>query len=91
MGKETILFKSEEKMSSSEAAELLRTLADKVENGKLVLSQGKKETVLKIPSKVEVEVKAEKEVGRKKTTKKVEIEIEWRVGEKQKGGPLKIK
>lgn len=91
MGKETVLFKSEEKMSNSEAADLLRTLADKVEKGKLILSQGKNETVLKIPTRVEVEVKAEKEVGRKKTTKKVEVEIEWRVGGKQKSGVLKVK
>lgn len=80
MGKEQILFKSEEKMSSAEAAQMLRTIADKVENGKVVLTQGEKKTTLKIPGNVELELKAEKETGRRKTTKKLEIEIEWIVG-----------
>lgn len=70
MARETILLKSEENMSISEAADLLRTQADKVEKGKVKLSQGNKEVVLKVPNQVELEVKAEKEVGRKRTTKK---------------------
>lgn len=91
MGKETVLFKSEEKMTSNDAAQLLRVLADKIEKGKVVLSLGQKETVLKIPQRVEVEVKAEKEVGKNKTTKKLEVEIEWRLGEKKGSGPLRVK
>ena len=92
MGKETVLFKNEEKVSNREAADLLRKLADKIEKGKVILSLGGKETVLKIPERVEVEVKAEREEGKKKTTKKLEVEIEWRVGDKAKAhGPLKVK
>lgn len=92
MGKETVLFKSEEKMSHVQAADLLRTLADKVEKGKVTLTQGTKETRLKIPNRVEVEIKAEKETGKKRVKKKIEVEIEWQVGS-QKGttGPMKIK
>ena len=71
MGKEQVLFKSEEKMSSKEAAGLLREIADKLEEGRVILAQGNKEISLKIPQKVEVELKAEKETGRKKTTKKL--------------------
>jgi amphi-Trp domain-containing protein len=92
MGKEQVLFKSEEKMSAKEAAELLRTIADKIEKGRVVLTRGDKETVLKIPGRVEVELKAEKETGRKKTTRKLEIEIEWLVGgAKQQAGAVVIK
>lgn len=91
MGKEQILFKSEEKMSAKQAAKLLRTIADKVEKGKVVLAQGGKETTLKIPGQVEVELKAEKEIGRKKTTKKLEIEIEWRVGGDSQAAPVAIR
>ncbi len=92
MGKETVLFKSEEKMSRSEAAGLLRTLADKIEKGKVVLSRGDKEVQLKVPDQVEVEIKAEKESGRNATKKKVEVEIEWLVGDSAgKSGPLKVK
>lgn len=91
MGKEQILFKSEEKMSLTEAANLLRKIADRMEKGKVILSQNKKKTSLKIPQKVEVELKAEKETGRKKTTKKLEIEIEWIVGSTAQGGAVEIK
>lgn len=91
MGKEQILFKSEEKMSAQEAAKLLRTIADKIDKGKVVLARGGKETILKIPGMVEVEIKAETETGRKKTTKKLEIEIEWRVGGDSKAVPVTIK
>jgi amphi-Trp domain-containing protein len=80
MGKETVLFRYEEKMSSAEAAKLVRTVADKIESGEIVLEQGKKKVNLSIPSRVEVEVKAEKEVGRKKTNMKLELEIEWPLG-----------
>jgi amphi-Trp domain-containing protein len=80
MGRETILFKTEEKMSRREAASLLRQVADKLDSGKVILQQGKNKTSLKIPDRVEVEIKAEKEVGRKKTKKKLELEIEWLVG-----------
>ena len=91
MGREQILFKTEEKMSSADAAQMLRTIADKVERGKVVLTQGTKKTTLKIPSQVEVELKAEKETGRRKTTKKLEIEIEWVVGGAGINEKVKIK
>ena len=91
MGKEQVLFKSEEKMSSKEAASLLREIADKVEEGRVILAQGNKEVSLKVPQRVEVELKAEKETGRKKTTKKLEIEIEWVVGSSEQAGVVKIK
>lgn len=86
MGKERVLLKSEEKMSRSEAAALMRDIADKIENGKVTLSRGKKETILDIPERVEVEIKAEEEVGKKKTERKLEIEIEWKVGDQNGPG-----
>jgi amphi-Trp domain-containing protein len=90
MGRETILFKSEEKVSRSQAADLLRRLADKVEKGRVSLSQGKEKVDLKLPGNVEVEVKAEKEVGKRRTKKKIEVEIEWLVGASGADAPLKI-
>ena len=80
MGCETVLFRTEEKMSRNDAVNLLRALADKIEAGRVILQQGDKEVKLKIPDRVELEVKAEKEVGRRKTKKKLEVEIEWLVG-----------
>ncbi len=80
MGRETVLFKTEEKMGRKEAVELLRRLADKIDSGKVVLQQGNKRVKLKIPARVELEIKAEKDVGKRKTRKKIEVEIEWLVG-----------
>ncbi len=92
MGKEKVLFKNEEKMSRQDAAALLRTIADKLDKGKITLTQGTKVVELKIPGRVEIELKAEKEVGKKKTTKKLEVEIEWLVGgANKKDRPMKIK
>jgi len=91
MGKEVVLFKNEEKMSSSEAASLLRRIADRVETGEIVLERGKKSVNLTIPSRLEVEIKAEKETGKKKTTMKLEVELEWPLGgSKEMAGPMKI-
>ena len=92
MGKEVVLFKNEEKMSSRDAASLLRQIADKIEAGEIVLERGKKSVTLSVPSHLEVEVKAEKETGKKKTTMKLEVELEWPLGgSKQAVGPMKIK
>ncbi|WP_319575383.1 amphi-Trp domain-containing protein [uncultured Desulfobacter sp.] len=92
MGKEKVLLKSEEKMSKLEAAKLLRDIAEKIEKGKVTLRKGKDETVLDIPERVEVEIKAEEEVGKRKIERKLEIEIEWKVGDhKGAGGQLVIK
>ena len=92
MGKEVVLFKNEEKMSSREAASLLRQIADKIEVGEIVLERGKKSVNLSVPSQLEVEVKAEKETGKKKTTMKLEVELEWPLGgSKAAAGPMKIR
>jgi amphi-Trp domain-containing protein len=92
VGKEVVLFKNEEKMSSGEAASLLRRIAEKIETGEIVLERGKKSVNLSIPGQLEVEVKAEKETGKKKTTMKLEVELEWPLGgSKAAVGPMKIR
>lgn len=80
MGRETVLFKTEEKMTRNQAAEFLRAVAEKIETGKVILQQGTQEVKLKIPERVELEIKVEKEVGKRRTKKKLELEIEWLVG-----------
>ena len=65
MGKETVLFKSEQKMSIGEAVVFLRKVADKLEKQQVILIQGDKEVTLNIPDRIELEVKAEKEVGKR--------------------------
>lgn len=90
MGKETVLFRNEEKMSVTEAAGILRTIADKLETGKVKLSRDNKQVVLDIPNRVELEIKAEKEESKRNIKKKLEVEIEWVVGGKNAAGPMQI-
>lgn len=81
MGRETVLFKSEEKMSAEEVAKTLRLVADKVESGTITLTQGGESLELQLPSSLTFEIKAEEEEGRTKTTRSIEFELEWTVGE----------
>ncbi|MDD4731684.1 MAG: amphi-Trp domain-containing protein [Desulfovibrio sp.] len=80
MGRETILFKSEERKTTAEAAEVLRTIAAKLESGQITLTAGETEVSLTLPPQIILEIKAEEEEGR--TLKRsLEIEIEWAEGE----------
>lgn len=85
MGKETVLFKFEKKMDVQSVAAFLRDLADKIESRKVVLKQGQKQVKLKIPKTVELEIKAEREDGKRRSKKKLEVEIEWTLGQTDKG------
>ena len=91
MGRETILFKSEEKKSLSEVTAFLRELADKLDTNKVVFMQGKQSVKVKVPRNVELEIKVEKEVGKRKSKKKLEVEIEWVLGAEGKKGPGSVK
>ena len=85
MGIETVLFKSEEKKSAKEIAEILRQIADKIESGSMTLIQSGNETILDFPQSMILEMKVEEEQGRK-LKKSFEIELEWIPGEAQEGG-----
>ena len=80
---EKVLFKSEEKKQTSEVASILRTVADKLESGRIMLSHGKEEIYLVIPKTVTLEFKVEEETksGRDTLKKSLEIELEWYEGE----------
>ncbi len=82
MGRETVLFKSEEKKSSLEIVAVLRRIANKIEKGKsMKLRQGKDQIVLDFPSNMTLEIKVEDEVKKRKGTKRTfEIELEWYPG-----------
>ena len=79
MGRETVLFKSEEKKSRSEIAEILRMLASKVEKGEMGLRNDAGSVDLEFPENMTLEIKAEEEVNGK-TKHSLEIEMEWIVG-----------
>lgn len=80
MGRETVLFKSEERKNRSEIAAFLRTLADKVEQGRVSLIQAGEELALDLPETLTLEVKAEEETKGQGISMSLEVELEWRPG-----------
>ena len=89
MGKEVKLFKSEEWKIRSEASTFLHQLADKLDEGKIVLRQGKEEIILQIPHRLVLEIQVEDENKKSKGIQhSLEIELKWFDGEQ--GGPLEL-
>ena len=86
MGRETVLFKSEEKKASIDVANTLRQIADKIDDGTMILKQGSEEITLEFPKNMVLELKIEEEQGKKKLKKSFEIELEWVIGEEQADG-----
>ena len=84
MGRETVLFKSEERKSLNEVASILRQVADKVEQGTMTLGQNENRVILDFPRNLTLEIKVEEE---EKTLVKhsLEIELEWVVGKEEHG------
>ena len=85
MGREIVLFKSEEKKTSSDIANTLRQIADKIDSGNMTLKQGSEEIMIEFPQNMVLELKVEEEEG-KRLKKSFEIELEWIVGDDQGGG-----
>ena len=85
MGQETVLFKSEEKKSSTDVANALRQIADKIDVGTMILKKGSEEIMIEFPKNMILELKIEEEQG-PRLKKSFEIEIEWIVGNEQDGG-----
>lgn len=86
MGKETVLFKSEEPRDLPGVVDFLRQLADKLAQNELVLRQGESELALSLPNRVVLELKVEEEAKAAGTKRTFEIEIEWTDGDESAGG-----
>lgn len=84
MGIETVLFKSEEKKSAKEVAEVLRLIAEKIESTTMTLQQGTEAIDITFPETMVLELKVEEEQGRN-LKRSFEIELEWVVGEERTG------
>jgi len=80
MGKEKILFSSEEKKDLQSVAVFLQQLAVKLAQNRVILRQGSEEIVVDIPNNVVLEIKVEEELKKNKTQQSLEIEIEWNIG-----------
>ena len=87
MGIETVLFKSEEKKTSNDIANVLRHIADKVDNGTMTLKQGSEEITIEFPKSMVLELKVEEEQG-KRLKRSLEIELEWIIGDDPKGDTM---
>lgn len=85
MGKEIILFSSEEKRDRNSVADFLHQLADKVASGEVILRQGGEELALAMPQNLVLEIKAEEETKKTKVQRSLEVEIEWTEGDKNGG------
>ena len=91
MGKETRLFKSEEKRSRAEVSAFLHQLADKVNQGQVILRQGKEEITLALPPNLILEIQVEDEDKKRKGIQhSLEVEIKWFDGDDEVGGSLEL-
>jgi len=81
MGKEIVLFKSEERKDLASVAAFLHQLADKFAGNQVVLRQGTEEIVIDIPNNVVLELKVEEEDKKGKAKRTLEVEIEWIEGD----------
>ncbi|MFP3960248.1 MAG: amphi-Trp domain-containing protein [Spirochaetaceae bacterium] len=83
-GNKNVHYKSDEYMSRSQLASFLRTLADRIESGTVVLTRNDDETRVEIGEQVELEVQYETKHKPKGARHQLELEIEW--GEGAGGG-----
>lgn len=90
MGKETRLFKSEEKKNREEVSAFLTQLAGKISEGEVVLRRGQEEITLSIPNNLILEIQVEDEdKNRKGIQHSLELEIKW-FDEDSPAGPLEL-
>ena len=90
MGKETRLFKSEERMTRSNVAAFLQQLAGKIGEGQVVLRQGQQEITLDLPHNLVLEIQVEDEDKKKKGIQhSLEVEIKW-FDDDEASGPLQL-
>ena len=90
MGRETRLFKTEERKNRPDVSEFLHQLADKVSEGQVVLSQGTEDITLEIPNNLILEVEVQDEdKAAKGVQRSLEIEIKWH--DNGQDGSLEVK
>ena len=85
MGKEIVLFKSEERKDLASVVAFLHQLADKIAANQVILQQGSAEIVVDIPDNVILELKVEEEDKKGKVKRTFEVEIEWIEGDESGG------
>lgn len=90
MGKETRLFKSEERKTRDEVSAFLTQLATKISAGQVVLRQGQEEVTLKLPSNLVLEIQVEDEDKKRRGIQhSLELEIKW-FDDDSPAGPMEL-
>ena len=85
---EEVLFETERRMSRTDVASYLRTVAEKLESGDpITLSAADQSVTLDVPDRPDFEVKAERETpgGGGPGELSVEFELEWDEDANQRG------
>ena len=73
-----VLISEKGNKSSRELSEFLRTVANKIDEGKLTLTKGKKSVELVIPDDMGFRFKIKDDISRNETKRKVQIGFRWR-------------
>ncbi len=90
MGKETRVFKSEERKTRDEVSTFLTQLATKISAGQVVLRQGQEEVTLKLPSNLVLEIQVEDEDKKRRGIQhSLELEIKW-FDDDSPAGPMEL-
>ncbi|MCC5914572.1 MAG: amphi-Trp domain-containing protein [Balneolaceae bacterium] len=90
MGKETTLFKSEERKTRAEVSDFLRQLAGKIDSGEVILKQGDDELPLSLSENLILDIKAEDEEKSRGIQHSLEVEIKWFDGDDEAPGSLEL-
>ena len=80
MAKKNVLVKSDQRKTLADAAAFLRELADKIESGKVTLSQDGKDVVVELPESIGFEIEYYEQPKKYGLKKQLEIELEWTEG-----------
>ena len=80
MARKNVLVKSDLRKNLADSAAFLRELADKVESGRVTLTQGGKDVVIDLPETVSFEVEYYEQPKKRGLKRQLEIEIEWSEG-----------
>lgn len=90
MGKETRLFKSEDRKNRDEVSAFLNQLAGKISEGEVVLRRGQEEIKLQLPYNLILEIQVEDEDKKRKGIQhSLELEIKW-FDDDSPAGPLEL-
>lgn len=81
MGREVVLFSSEEHQTRPQVVAFLRDLADRIEEGQVILKQAGESLTVNLPQNLVLELKVESENKKGRDKRSLEVEIEWYEGD----------